>query len=75
MADVAVVEAHDVKAARREIAAEIVLPGDHLRAEAHDQQRRLISRIAERLVTERDVVADVAEALIHDPRMLAADAR
>ena len=50
LADVAIVEADDPKAARGERRAEIVLPDDHLRAEAHDQQQRRIARAAEGLV-------------------------
>ena len=71
MADVAVVEAHDVKARAGELAAEVLVPGDHLRAQAHDQQRGRVGRVAEGLVAEGDAPADVAELLGHDPRTLA----
>ncbi len=52
--------------------AEVLVPGDHLRAEAHHQQRGRMRRIAEGLVAEGDPPADVAELLGHDPAMLAA---
>ena len=55
-ADVAVVEADDAKAARGELAAEIVVPVDHLGAEAHDQQQRFRGRVAENLVADVDAV-------------------
>jgi hypothetical protein len=37
------------------------VPAEHLRAEAHDQQRWLRRRLAERLEAERDPSADIAE--------------
>src|SRR5439155_19764779 len=55
-AAVAIVEAHDVKAAAGDLAAELVLPEDHLRAQAHDQQQRRMLRVAERLVLDADAV-------------------
>ena len=55
-ADVAVVEADDAKAARGELAAEIVVPMDHLGAEPHDQQQRLGIGVAEDLVANVDAV-------------------
>ena len=55
-ADVAVVETDDAKAARGELAAELVVPMDHLGAEPHDQQQRFRSRIAENLVADVDAV-------------------
>ena len=55
-ADVAVVEADDAKAARGELAAEIVVPMDHLGAEPHDQQQRFRGRIAEDFVADVDAV-------------------
>jgi orotidine-5'-phosphate decarboxylase len=68
-ADVAVVKAHHVQAARRKLCAEVLLPGDHLRAEAHDQQRRRIGRVAEGLVAEGDPLAHIAELLRHSHRL------
>ena len=73
--DVAVVEAHHIQPARGELPAEVLLPGDHLRAQAHDQQRRRILRVAKRLVTEGDPPAHVAELLGHDPTTLASPHR
>ena len=58
---VAVVEAHDVEAAIGERLAKVLVPAEHLRAEAHDQQRWLRRRLAERLEAERDPSADIAE--------------
>ena len=55
-ADVAVVEADDAKAARGELAAELVVPQDHLGAEPHDQQQRLGAGVAEDLVANVDAV-------------------
>ncbi len=60
-ADVAVVEPDHVKAARSELLAEIVPPGDHLRAESHDQQCGGIGGVAEALVTKGDPAAYVSE--------------
>src|SRR5690349_17622872 len=71
MADVAVVETNDEKAARGQLAAEVLMPGDHLRAEAHDQQHRRVSGVAESLVAEGDAPADVALLLGHDSSRLA----
>ena len=56
LADVAIVEADDAKSAAGELAAEIVLPKDHLAAEPHDQQHRLRFGVAEDLVTKVDAV-------------------
>ena len=55
-AAVAIVEADDVEAAPHEVAAEVVLPEDHLRAETHDQRERRFGGIAEGLVFDRDTV-------------------
>ncbi len=55
-ADVAVVEADNVEAAHREPGAEIVVPQNHLRAEAHNEQQRRRLRVAERVVAEGDAV-------------------
>ena len=44
---VAVVEADDVEAAPASSLAELVVPGDHLHPEAHDQQQRRVGRVAE----------------------------
>jgi hypothetical protein len=56
LADVAVVETDDAKAARGELAAEVVVPVDHLGAEPHDQQQRFRGGIAEDLVAEVDAI-------------------
>ena len=64
-ADVAVVEADHVKATLREPLAEVLVPGDHLRRQAHDQQDRRVVRIPEGLVAEGHAPADVAELLGH----------
>jgi short subunit dehydrogenase-like uncharacterized protein len=53
-----------VEAPFRELAAEVGVPGDHLRAEAHDQQHGRVGGIAEGLVAELDV-AYAAELLVH----------
>jgi hypothetical protein len=53
-ADVAVVEAHDVEAVRRELLAERVLEVDALAPEAVDQQQRLVAGIAEGLEIQLD---------------------
>jgi hypothetical protein len=54
--DVAVVEADHAEAARGELAAEFVVPVDHLGAEPHDQQQRFRGRIAENFVANVDAV-------------------
>ena len=54
--DVAVIEADDAEAARGELAAEIVVPQDHLGAEPHDQEHRLGIGVAKNLVTDVDAV-------------------
>ena len=63
--DVAVVVADDEVAAPGQLLAEVLVPGEHLRAQAHDQQHRRVGRVAERLVTDLDV-ADGAEGLHHE---------
>jgi hypothetical protein len=65
-ADVAVVEADDAKARVDELAAEVHVPRDHLRAEAHDQQQRRVRRVAERVVAEADPSADISELFVHE---------
>src|SRR5271157_5450400 len=65
-ADVAIVEADHVQLARGELFAEVVLPGDHLCAQPHDQQHRRIGGVAKGLVAEGYPTADVAEELRHD---------
>ena len=65
--DVAVVEAHDVEAARRELAAEVLVPGDHLGAQAHDQQGGRVGVLAEGLIAEGYAPAYVTELFGHDP--------
>jgi hypothetical protein len=64
-ADVAVVEADDVKAALGELLAELLVPGDHLGGQAHHEDDRRVGWVAERLVAEGDVPADVEELLVH----------
>jgi hypothetical protein len=64
-AGVAVVEADDVKAAIGEAPAEVLVPPDHLDAEAHDQENRWVGRRAEGLVAEPDSPAHVCEFLVH----------
>ena len=64
-ADVAVVEADDVEATLGELCAEVLVPGDHLRRQAHDQQDRGVVGVAEGLVAEGHAPPDVAELLGH----------
>ena len=54
--DVTVVEADDAKPARRQRDAELVVPGDHLRRQAHDQHQRRRLRVAKGVVGEFDAV-------------------
>jgi hypothetical protein len=56
LADVAIVEADDVEAPCGQRGAEIVVPLDHVRAEAHDEEGGGIGRTSERLVAELDAV-------------------
>ncbi|MBA7695453.1 hypothetical protein ES703_104081 [subsurface metagenome] len=56
LADVAVVEADHPETARGKLAAEIVVPMDHLGAEPHDQHDGVGVGIAENLVTDVDAV-------------------
>ena len=56
LADIAVVETDDTKAARGQPLAKGVVPEHHLGAEPHDQQHRLCRRLAENLVTNVDAV-------------------
>ena len=62
--DVAVVVADDVEAAPGEVRAEVLVPAEHLRPQAHDEQQGGVGGIAEGLEAELDV-ADAAEALGH----------
>src|SRR5436305_1104253 len=62
---VAVVEPHDVEATVRELPAELLGPGDHLRRESHDQDERRIGAVAEPLPAQLDLGADAAELLGH----------
>ncbi len=55
-ADVAVVEADDAEAALGQHPAELLVPGDHLRRQAHHQQQRLPVGVAHLLVAELDPV-------------------
>jgi hypothetical protein len=64
---VAVVETHHAEPALDEQAAELLVPGDHLRPEPHHEQERWVLRVAERLVADLDV-ADPGELLGHDGR-------
>ena len=56
--------ADDEEAALRQLRAEVVVPGHHLRAEAHDHQDRRVTGVPEGLVTDLDL-ADAAEGLGH----------
>src|SRR5829696_6119334 len=64
-ADVAVVEADDIEAALGELVAEVLVPGDHLRRQSHDQHDRRVVGIAQGLVAEGHAPAHVAELLGH----------
>ena len=55
-ADVAVVEADDAVAAVGEEAAEALVPGDHLRRQAHHEEERRAVGLAHLLVAELDPV-------------------
>ena len=66
--DVAVVVADDVEAAAGEVGAEVLVPAEHLRAQAHDEQDGGVGGIAEGLEADLDV-ADAAEALGHAGRI------
>ncbi len=65
--DVAVVEAHDVVAAGGQVLAELVRPGEHLRAQPHDQQQRRLPQLAEGLVRDLDAVRRHPLQLRHAP--------
>ena len=65
--DVAVVEADDEEAATGQLGTEVLVPGEHLRAQPHDQEQRRVAAVAEGVVAEADV-ADVGELLVHDAR-------
>ena len=69
-ADVAVVEADDAEAALGQQRAEALVPGDHLRRQAHHQQQRLAVGVAHLLVAELDPVGGrdqlLAEACIRE---------
>ena len=56
-ADVAVVEADDAEAALGQHRAELLVPGDHLRRQAHHQDQRLAVGVAHLLVGDLDAVA------------------
>ena len=62
VADVAVVEAHHVQPARCQLSAEVLVPGDHLGAEAHHEQRGLLERILAGL----KVLGKDLDSLTHD---------
>ena len=66
--DVAVVVADDVEAAAGEVRAEVLVPAEHLRAQAHDEQHGGVGRVAEGLEADLDL-ADAAEALGHAGRI------
>jgi hypothetical protein len=74
-ADVTVVEADDVEALADELGAEVLVPGDHLGTQAHDQQQGRVARVAEGLVAEADAAADVAEPLVHATQPIHARSR
>jgi hypothetical protein len=56
LADIAVVEADHPEAAAGKLAAELVVPMNHLGAEPHDQQHRLGTGVAKYLVADVDAV-------------------
>jgi hypothetical protein len=66
-ADVAVVVADHVEPALGQLPAEVVVVGDHLGAEAHDQQHRRVPGIAEGLEADLDV-AHAGKRLGHGGR-------
>ena len=66
--DVAVVVADDVEAAAGEVGAEVLVPAEHLRAQAHDEQEGGVGGIAEGLEADLDV-AGAAEAFGHAGRI------
>ena len=74
-ADVAVVEADHVEAAVGQRGAQVLVPAEHLRGEAHRQQHRGRLGVAERLVAELDVVVDGAELFRHGPKDVTAASR
>jgi hypothetical protein len=49
-ANIAIIEANDIVASLDERITEVRRPGNHLRAEAHDQQDRVAARVPERVV-------------------------
>ena len=55
--DITIVEADDPIATGRESRAESVVPGDHLRRQAHNQHQRRRLGIAKRVVAQLDAVA------------------
>jgi hypothetical protein len=56
LADIAIVEADHPEATAGKLAAELVVPMDHLGAEPHDQQHRLGIGVAKHLVADVDAV-------------------
>jgi hypothetical protein len=62
--DVAVVVADHEESPVRQLRTEVLVPRQHLRAEAHDHEHRRVGRIPERLVTDVDL-ADAAKGLRH----------
>ncbi len=68
-ADVAIVEANDEQSAGGELLAEVLLPGDHLSAQPHDQQSRRVGWLPEGLIAEGHTPADIAKLLGHDRRL------
>ena len=67
-ADVAIVEADDEIAARGELLAEGLVPGDHLRRQPHDEQQRRGCAVAERVVTKLDAVGWHQRGILLHPR-------
>src|SRR5436309_843207 len=55
-ADVAIVEADDVESALRQSRAKPLIPQDHLRAKAHDEEEWPVVAITERVVAKFDAV-------------------
>jgi hypothetical protein len=62
--DVAVVEADHAVAALDQLGAEVVLPEDHLGAEAHDEEERTAVLGAEVLVLDVDVAYACGRACV-----------
>ena len=66
--DVAVVEADDEVAARGELLAERLVPGDHLRRQSHDEQQRWGCAFSEGIVTKLNAVGGHQRGVLLHPR-------